>query len=169
MTQPMFKTPKKRKPRRTVEEKSAKELVKVADKHFSEFIRLRDSTFRDDGWYGACITCSKRGQVARLENGKAKFNIGWNAGHFVTRGHKITRFDEQNVHLQCAYRCNNMKSGEYEKHRLAINRLYGEGSAEALEALVRQASLYKLYKFQLLDIISDYKARVNEIVQGVTS
>src|ERR1700756_1802503 len=136
MMYPKKKTSKPRK-RRTLEEKSSKELIKTADEWFSKYIHLRDSHYFDEEWTGTCVTCSKTGRVARIEDGKLRFDVGWNAGHFVTRGHKIVRFDEQNVHLQCAFRCNNMKSGEYEKHRLAIDKMYGEGTAASLEALAR--------------------------------
>lgn len=166
MVEPMFKKPKtsKRKPRRKLEEKSSRELIKEADKWFSKYIRLRDAVYRDDiaeaGWYGQCVTCSKQGLIC---DGEGHFQTGWNAGHFVTRGHMITRFDEQNVHLQCAFRCNNMRSGEYEKHRVAIDKMYGEGTAASLENLAR-TSLYKLQKFQLLNLVSSYKHKVNEIL-----
>src|SRR4051812_19945744 len=112
---PITPKPKKRKPPRSIEQKTAQQLVKVADGCFSKYVRLRDCDFKGDGWYGTCITCSKTGRVVREDGG---FERGWDAGHFVSRGNKVVRFDEMNVNLQCAFRCNNMRSGEYEKYRL---------------------------------------------------
>ena len=53
------------------------------------------------------------------------------AGHFVVRQHKPTRWREDNVHPQCQ-RCNKYGSGEQAKHALFIDRRYGAGRAEYL-------------------------------------
>lgn len=84
-------------------QKTLKQLKKLADDNFSWMVRLRDSEPVNMEYQGTCITCSKTGTVAWLddETGKLRFTKGWNAGHFVTRGNLVVRFDERNVNLQC--------------------------------------------------------------------
>lgn len=64
-------------------------LVKKLDKVFSQYIRLRDAlpngTFR-------CISC---GRIKPFEQA--------DAGHFHSRRHMSTRFDELNVSAECRY------------------------------------------------------------------
>ena len=90
-------------------------------KLFSQFIRKRDCP----NGYGKCITCGKLKPYAEMD-----------AGHFVGRRHKATKFDEKNVNVQCRY-CNRFNSGESYAYSLAIDRKYGAGTAETLYNLSR--------------------------------
>lgn len=135
-------------------------LVDDADTWFSRYTRLRDSSYENGFWVGTCITCSKTGDVARIEEGKLKFSRGWDAGHFIGRGTKITRYEECNVNLQCSFRCNNMKSGEHEKYKIALNMKYGDGTYEGLEKLAHENPTYKLSRSELEQIIEDSKTQV---------
>jgi hypothetical protein len=60
-------------------------------------------------------------------------------------------------HHNCAMRCNKMRSGEYEKYRLALKDKYGEEVPEELENLARTTQYYKFTKDELLTIINDSK------------
>lgn len=92
-----------------LQKKTAQQLIKVADQYFSKYVRLRDTEFRGDGWYGTCVTCSKSGIVAWIDSlGKLHFVIDWDAGHFMSRGHKVVRYDEENVNLQCLTGASNL-------------------------------------------------------------
>lgn len=159
LTKPVKKE-KKRKPRRTVEQKTAAQLVKVADEVFSWYVRLRDCDYKDGAFIGTCITCSKTGTVAWFDEGKLRFTKGWDAGHFVGRGNKVVRFDELNVNLQCSFRCNRMRSGEHEKYRVALREKYGKDTPEELEKLAESTPFYKFSKPELLQIIEDSKIQV---------
>lgn len=132
-------------------------LVGKADEWFSKYVRLRDSEFGENVWVGTCITCSKTGAVAWLDDGKLRFNKGWNAGHFVTRGNKVVRFNDENVNLQCAFRCNNMRSGEVVKYRAALKIKYGDEVPGELEELAESTQYYKFTREELLNIIKDAK------------
>jgi hypothetical protein len=88
-----------------------------ADKAFSEYIRVRDA---DTTGMVVCITCEKRNHWQESD-----------AGHFVPRDRKITRYDERNVNGQCQY-CNRYRSGEQYKYGLAIDLKYGPGTAQEL-------------------------------------
>ena len=143
-----------------IAKKTAQQLVKVADEAFSKYVRLRDSDHIGDSWVGTCITCSKNGTVAWLDDGKLRFVSGWDAGHFIQRGAKITRFDEENVNLQCAFHCNKMKSGNLEKYKPALDIKYGEGTWRKLSETAQANQYYKFNKPQLLEIIHDAKEAI---------
>lgn len=145
--------------------KTLPELTREADKYFSKYVRLRDSKHYESGWYGKCITCSKYGLIVSDEG---KFAKGWDAGHFVTRGNKVVRFDERNVNLQCAFRCNKMRSGEPVKYRIALREKYGDEVPDELENLAEQIKYYKFTRDQLQDIIDDSKEQIKfYLSQGV--
>lgn len=63
-----------------------KRLIKKADKAFSDFIRRRDN--------GICVTCGIQRPIKQMQ-----------AGHYYSRVHYGTRYNEMNTHCQC-YRCN---------------------------------------------------------------
>lgn len=134
------------KPRST---KSERQQCKAkADKYFSEFIRLRDS---DEHGMVTCVTCSHRGHWRTLQN-----------GHWITRGHEATRYDEQNCNTQC--RGCNYNGGQHLKHEAAIVRKYGN---EAVRKLTEKARMEcrrtaSDYKF----LAETYKSRVNHMRQN---
>ena len=152
---------KTRKPRKTLEQKTTQELVKVADEWFSKSIRLRDSDFSGDGWYGVCVSCSYNRKVAYIdETGKLRFCAGWDAGHYVKRGEKVVRFNDENVNLQCKFHCNKMLSGNVEKYRLALMDKYGAEVPDTLTQLARDTQYYKFSKPELLEIVHDSKESI---------
>ena len=96
-----------------------KALIKKADDSFQTMIRYRDD-FK-------CITCGRQFPFGERTN--------LHAGHFVGRGNKSTRWDEENVNAQCAY-CNMQQSfgnvfviHNYER---ALEEKYGKGTVERL-------------------------------------
>ena len=99
-----------------------KGMAQILDKVFSEYIRRRDSHGSE---YARCITC---GKIISWKEG--------DAGHFISRNHLSTRWNEKNVNFQCPS-CNRFKSGEQHLHGLAIDRKYGKGTAEELQAISR--------------------------------
>jgi hypothetical protein len=60
------------------------------------------------------------------------------AGHFISRNKRATKYNEQNVNAQCP-RCNRFLSGRQYEHGLAIDRKWGAGTAEKLLALSGQS------------------------------
>ena len=102
--------------------KSISKLKKEVRDVVSQYVRMRDS-LRTTGTleYVNCITCS------RLLRWKEA-----HAGHFVDCRYNATRFDETNIHAQCA-QCNVYRGGEILKYRREIIRLYGEGYDVQLE------------------------------------
>lgn len=116
--------------------------TKRIDPPFHRFIRLRDTN--KDG-YGTCCTCGK----------EIHFHDG-DAGHFVPRQHKATRWSESNVHLQCKY-CNQWEGGA----QYAYSKFLGEDKSDELVRLSR--TIYKLSDAEFEDIYYYYKEKVAEL------
>jgi len=132
--------PKKKK------QPSRKTIKGKAWSAFSKFIRLRDAlkttgTLTDV----KCITCGKLLKISFCD-----------AGHFVSRRHNSTLFDERNVHTQCRY-CNRFLDGNLLEYRRQIIRLYGEGADIALED--KAAEITKLSQCDLTNIEKEYKIK----------
>lgn len=127
---------------------SISKLKKKADVLFSKAIRLRDTI---DG-RGACITCGKVLSITQLH-----------AGHFQSRRHSATRYDEENVNAQCAG-CNTFRGGEQYKYGLALDEKYGEGTAKKLAKLAQ--TYHKFTVDELEEIIHDAKAEIDWYENG---
>jgi len=90
-------------------------------KEFSKFIRTRDclkTTGRPDK--GKCITCDQTVPFKKLQ-----------AGHFIPRQYKSTRYDENNNHAQC-FACNMFMGGNVAIYGEKIKKLYGEEERQRL-------------------------------------
>jgi len=121
-------------------------LVKDLDKVFSLFIRMRAS---DENGFATCFTC---GQVKKWKEG--------DAGHFISRGALSTRWNETNVQFQDK-KCNIFQSGQQYLFSVALNRLHGEGTADALFAMSRQTRKYGVGELKAMIVI--YKDKVEAI------
>jgi hypothetical protein len=109
--------------------KSVSALVKKADKIFSQYIRNRDTvTYIESVPAGYCVTCLKITPTIGTRG---------HCGHFIERRCKLTRYDEHNAHLQCAY-CNTYQHGEQYKHSQYIKNKYGQQELDRLVDLERQ-------------------------------
>tara|TARA_R110000787_G_scaffold12678_5_gene40760 strand:+ start:10195 stop:10605 length:411 start_codon:yes stop_codon:yes gene_type:complete len=127
--------------------KSISKLKKELDKWFSLFIRLRDAT--DEGLV-QCFTC-----------GCVKpYNKGMQCGHFQSRKHLATRWDEENCQVQCVG-CNMFKAGEQYKFSLNLDAKYGEGTSEELERIARKTLKTQSYWYE--SEVSYYKDLVEKL------
>ena len=126
--------------------KSLPKLIASLDHIFSVYIRLRDA---DKNGMCRCITCGKPFPWKECD-----------AGHFITRDRKATRWEEKNVNAQCP-RCNRFRSGEQYEHGLAIDRKYGAGTADRLKRLGSMRS--KLSASWLEYQIEEYRKKVKEL------
>ena len=127
--------------------KTISKLKKELDKWFSLYIRLRDANE-----YGMvqCFTCGiVRGYKDGMQN-----------GHFQSRKHMATRFDEENCQNQCI-KCNIFRSGEQYLFSLRLDEKYGEGTAEELEHLAR--TTLKISRVEYEEQISYYKNLVENL------
>ena len=122
-----------------------KGIVKKLDTLFSLYIRKR---YAVDG-IAECFTCGKKDHVSRLH-----------AGHFQSRKHMATRFDEENCQVQCI-KCNIFDSGQQYIFSLRLDEKYGEGTAEELEFLAR--TIHKVSRVEYEEQISYYKNLVENL------
>ena len=118
-------------------------VVKKLDTVFSQYVRLRDSINE----ISTCFTCGKEDHWKKLQN-----------GHFMSRRHYSTRWDETNCQVQCAG-CNVFRYGEQYKFSIGLDQKFGEGTAD--EMLQRSKQIIKLSTEELEELINKYKMLVD--------
>ena len=129
-------------------QKSISKLKKELDKYFSLYIRLRWAT--KEGLC-QCVTC---GKVAHYKTG------GMQCGHFQSRRHLSTRWNEQNCDVQCL-KCNCFSQGEQFQFSIYLENKYGKGTAETLEYMARQIT--KISRSDYEEKITYYKDLVEKL------
>ena len=117
---------------------SRSKLVKKLDVVFSKYIRLKDSK----NGIGTCVTCGKKDHWKNLQ-----------AGHFMSRKHYSTRWDENNVRIQCAA-CNVFRYGE----QFLFSKYLGNNLSE--ELLDKSRRLVKFTNIELEEMISHYSNKL---------
>lgn len=118
---------------------SRSNLVKKLDTEFSIYIRRRYAKNE----IATCVTCNKSDHWTKLQ-----------CGHFQSRKHYSTRWDEVNCQVQCIG-CNVYKYGEQYKFGLFLNSKYGSNTAENLLRISKQS--VKIKDFELVEMIEYYK------------
>ena len=121
-------------------------LKKKLDSLFSQYTRLRNV---DHLGRVKCFTC-----------GVEKHWKEQQAGHFQSRSHHSTRWDEVNVQVQCV-KCNMFRQGEQYKFGMYLDQKYGEGTAEELE--IRSKTIVKLNRTDYEEAIKRYKQKIKEL------
>ncbi len=129
-----------------MKKKTLPKLKKELDKVFSEFIRLRHSTIEG---VVICFTCNKQDHWKRMQ-----------AGHFMSRRHLSTRWDEVNVQVQCV-RCNMFNQGEQYKFGKLLDVRIGDNVSEALEAQAKLNVKYSRSDYE--DLLKRYKDKVKKL------
>jgi hypothetical protein len=120
---------------------SRKTLVKNLDSIFSTYIRRKDAI--DD--IAICVTCGKKDHYKNLQ-----------CGHFMSRSNYSTRWDENNVGVQC-YGCNISRSGEQFKFSLYLGNKLSE------EMLIKSKQTVKFADVDIIDLIKYYTEKVSYI------
>jgi 5-methylcytosine-specific restriction endonuclease McrA len=123
-----------RKPKR-------KNLIKKLDAVFSKYIRLRDA---DTEGYCRCSTCGEVHHWTKIQ-----------AGHFISRKHYATRWNEENVHAQCVA-CNVFRYGEQYKFSLYL------GDKLSKELLEKSRLIAKFTDIEIKEMIDDYNDRIKQ-------
>lgn len=133
----------KKKPKK---QQSLSTLRDKLDKVFSKYIRLRDAmpggTFR-------CISCGKIKTIDQAD-----------CGHFHSRTHMSTRFDEDNCHAECRY-CNRFSADHIIGYRENLIRKIGQQRFLLLE--VKTNDTKKWSHFELEQLCKYYKALVDKL------
>ena len=116
-------------------------LVKKLDTVFSQYIRLSNA---DKNNMCTCVTCQKQFHWKEIQ-----------AGHFISRKHYSTRWDEDNVKPQCVG-CNVFRYGEQYKFSLFL----GLNVAEVL--YLKSQEIKKFSNNELEEMISDYSEKLKK-------
>lgn len=119
-------------------------LVKKLDVIFSQYIRLKNS--KND--ICTCVTCGKKGH---WKTG------GIQAGHFMSRKHYSTRWDEDNVKPQCVG-CNMFRSGEQYKYSLYLGKQLSENLHE------KSNKITKFTNIELEEMFKHYSDEVKKLL-----
>lgn len=113
---------------RTAKKPTKSKLVKRLDVVFSQWVRLSN---RDQRGFCTCVTCGNKFHWKEIQ-----------AGHFMSRKHYSTRWDENNVKPQCRA-CNIFRQGEQYKYSIYL----GKEMSDSLLEKSRQ-----IHKFTIGDI-----------------
>jgi len=126
--------------------KTISKLKKELDKIFSLYIRLRKATPQG---MTTCFTCGTQKHYKKMH-----------AGHFMSRKHLSTRWNEQNVQVQCP-KCNLFGQGEQYTFGKLLDVRIDEGTAENLEQLARTTT--KIMRYEYEDMIKEYKKKLKDV------
>lgn len=129
---------------KTAKKPTRGKLVKKLDVVFSQWVRLSNA---DSRGFCTCVTCGKQGH---WKTG------GIQAGHFISRKHYSTRWDERNVKPQCVA-CNVYRAGEQYKYSLYL----GNNLAEELYS--KSKNIVKFTNVELEELISTYSTKVKKL------
>ena len=116
------------------------------DKWFSIYIRLRDA---DDDGNCRCCSCSKVGFWKEMD-----------AGHFIPRQNKSTRYHGRNVFAQCRS-CNRFYNGNPAGYSKYIISRFGTDILDELIQLSHQAK--KWTQFEIDNMRDYYKQKAKEL------
>lgn len=130
--------------RKTPVKKSKSRLVKKLDSIFSKYIRLKHSK----NGICTCFTCGRKYEVKKIH-----------AGHFMSRRHYSTRWDEENVRPQC-YGCNVGNQGK--QYEFAIN-LNKEEQGKADRLLNKSRELVKFSTGDIEMLIANYQDKLKQL------
>ena len=124
---------------------SRSKLVKKLDAVFSQYIRLKDSI--DE--IATCFTCGKKDHWKKLQN-----------GHFQSRKHYATRWDEQNCQVQCAM-CNVFRFGEQFLFSKYLDERFYAGLSD--ELYFKSKQIVKFSNVEIEEMILKYKNLVDSM------
>ena len=121
-------------------------LVERLDKVFSKYIRLRDAM--PSGLF-RCISCGKIKPIEQAD-----------CGHFHSRTHMSTRFDEDNCHAECRY-CNRFSADHLIGYRENLIKKIGEQRFKRLDIKAHETK--KWSHFELEQLAKYYRALVQKL------
>lgn len=137
--------------KKAAEKKTAsRTAIERLDKIFSLYIRLRDS--RAFGFKAfKCISC---GQVK-------PFRMA-DCGHYFSRRHMSTRYDEDNCNSECS-RCNRYDAEHLEGYRENLIKKIGQQRFDLLK--VKSQQTCKLGKFEIDELYKYYKQETEKLLK----
>lgn len=134
--------------KKIVEADDLQVLVKKLDGVFSQYVRLKNADVN------GMVKCFVTGYIG-LWNGKEI-----QSGHFQSRRHYATRWDEINVQPQ-SRASNIFNQGAQIQFGQKIDERYGKGTALRLQQQTQNK--FKLDKFKLQLLVNEYTDKLNEL------
>ena len=122
--------------------KTQKQHKDRIDRVFHRYIRLRDV---NDQGYGKCISCSKAIHFDESD-----------AGHCISRSKLATRWNEDNVNIQCR-KCNRFEYGRQLEYSINI------GLDKAEELLQLSRSLVKFTDSDFIELYEKFNSKLKEL------
>ena len=122
---------------------STSKLKKKLDEIFSQYIRQK---YADTNGYATCYTCGTRKHWKEMQN-----------GHFVSRSQLATRFDEENVRVQCVG-CNVFGRG---KTTIFANKLESEKKGITIKLYKNAQAIIRYFPYE--EKIEEYKKKIEEL------
>lgn len=130
--------------------KTISQLDKTLWPLFSEYIRRRAAKEFSGGERAKCFTCEFVGLW--------KYDL--QAGHFMPRQHKGSRYDEKGVQAQCK-KCNCFEQGNQLEYARQLDKKYGKGTADLIE--LKSKSFCKPMPFEYEKMIEEYKEKLKTL------
>ena len=134
----------KAKPKKQANNQSR--LIRKLDRVFSLYIRLRDVM---PNGYVRCIAC---GRIKKFEE--------VDCGHFHSRTHMSTRYDEDNCHAECRY-CNRISADHIIGYSQNLIRKIGQTRFDFLKVKAHSAKHYS--DCELEELIKRYTLEVKKL------
>jgi hypothetical protein len=116
------------------------------DKVFSIYIRLRDAD--DDGF---CTCCS---------SGKRQHWKDMDCGHFISRRHLATRWEDMNCHAQ-SRGDNRFNQGNALGYSRFLLKKYGPNALDDLERMKNRP--FKITQFEINNMVKYYREKIQEL------
>lgn len=137
------KTKEKEKKKRLTARENIPALTRKLDKIVSEYIRLRDT---DKKGYGKCCTCDNI--------------LHWKESHcchFIGRGNKKYRWDEQNLKMWCPA-CNTYHQQMHQQKFTLL--LIDEIGKKKVEEMLNDTWIHKVWKIELKQKIDFWQVKL---------
>lgn len=115
-------------------------LTRDLDKQFSLFIRQR---YADEWGNVSCVTCGQRKHWKEM-----------NAGHFIPRQYRATRYLETNVAPQCVH-CNQWRRGNLIEYYAWMQKTHGQETIDELRRL--KGTTRKFTRADLEELLERYQ------------
>lgn len=125
---------------------SVSKLKIALDKVFSLYIRQKEADHRG---FVKCYTCSK------VDHWKSM-----HCGHYISRRHLSTRWEEKNCKVQCVG-CNIFNQGAGPAFAIHLLKDYGPDILSILE--IKKNNIFRAGAFELRALIEEYKEKLSKL------
>ena len=124
---------------KTAKKPTRSKLIKKLDVVFSKYVRLSNA---DKNGFCTCVTCNRKYHWKEIQ-----------AGHFMSRKHYATRWNEDNVKPQCVS-CNLYMQGQQYKYSIFL------GSELANDLYLKSREVVKFSTADIEHMIDDYTTKL---------